>query len=152
MTNGTWVLPDSPEHQSLLGEIAAAVRGQGGAAFLFTAQSLSPDEDTAVRQRFAADRSNEYDELSQHIRAFQAELERETKLEKFTFAELEEVEDDFQKLETWLGKIRPRDFFAGDRLQAAKADIEECRDALTRFAAEVYARQGVTGDTSDQCA
>lgn len=149
MTNGTWVLPDSVKHQNLLGEIAAAVRGHGGAAFLFSAQSLCPDEDMAVRQRFTDDRRNEYDELAEHIRAFRAELERETTLEKFTFAELEEVEDDFQKLETWLGKIRPRDFFAGERLQAATADIEQCRDALARFAAEVYAREGVTDGAHD---
>ena len=149
MTNGTWVLPDSPEHQNLLGEIAATVRGKGGEAFLFAAQSLAPDEDATVRKRFEADRNNEYAELAQHSGAFLAELERETSLEKFTFAELEEIEDDFHKLETWLGKIRPRDFFAGERLQNACADMERCRDALARFAAEVYAREGVTGGKND---
>ncbi|WP_428040644.1 Chromate resistance protein ChrB, partial [Devosia psychrophila] len=42
MTNGTWVLPNTPAHQNLLGEIATTVRGQGGAAFMFAAQSLEP--------------------------------------------------------------------------------------------------------------
>jgi len=149
MTNGTWVLPSSPEHQNLLGEIATTVRGQGGAAFMFAAKCLGPEEDAAVRQRFADDRNNEYSELAEHSTAFLAELERETTLEKFTFAELEEVEDDFQKLETWLDKIRQRDFFSGEPLQTASADIDRCRDALTRFAANVYARQGVTGGEND---
>lgn len=97
--------------------------------------------------RFEDDRGREYDELTEHTRAFLEELKRETALEKFTFAELEEVEDDFQKLETWLGKVRPRDFFPGARLERATADIERCRAALAQFAAEVYLREGVTGDS-----
>lgn len=145
MTNGTWVLPDTPEHQGLFNEVGKAVRGQGGQAFLFTAKTLDPEEDAAVRKRFAEDRGREYDELAEHTRAFLEELKRETALEKFTFAELEEVEDDFQKLETWLGKVRPRDFFPGERLEGATAGIENCRVALAEFAAEVYAREGVTG-------
>jgi hypothetical protein len=145
MTNGTWVLPHGAEHQRLFNEVASAVRGHGGQAFLFSAESLGPEEDAAVRKRFEEDRGREYDELAEHTGAFLQELERETALEKFTFAELEEMEDDFQKLESWLGKVRPRDFFAGERLQGAMAEIERCRAALAVFAAEVYAREGVTG-------
>ena len=149
MTNGTWVLPHTPEHQTFFNEVGKAVRGQGGQAFLFAAETLGPEEDAAVRTRFADDRGREYDELAEHTRAFLEELKRETALEKFTFAELEEVEDDFQKLETWLGKVRPRDFFPGERLERATADIERCRAALAQFAAEVYTREGVTGGSDD---
>jgi hypothetical protein len=147
MTNGTWVLPHTPEHQRIFNEVGKAVRGQGGQAFLFAAETLGPEEDAAVRVRFEDDRGREYDELAEHTRAFLEELKRETALEKFTFAELEEVEDDFQKLETWLGKVRARDFFPGERLERATADIERCRAALAQFAAEVYLREGVTGDS-----
>lgn len=149
MTNGTWVLPHTPEHQTFFNEVGKAVRGQGGQAFLFAAETLGPEEDAAVRTRFADDRGREYDELAEHTRAFLEELKRETALEKFTFAELEEVEDDFQKLETWLGKVRPRDFFPGERLERATADIERCRAAFAQFAAEVYTREGVTGGSDD---
>jgi hypothetical protein len=145
MTNGTWVLPHTPEHQRIFSEVGKAVRGQGGQAFLFAAETLGPEEDAAVRTRFADDRGREYDELAEHTRAFLEELKRETALEKFTFAELEEVEDDFQKLETWLGKVRARDFFPGERLERATTDIGRCRAALAQFAAEVYVREGVTG-------
>lgn len=147
MTNGTWVLPHTPEHQRIFDDVGKAVRGQGGQAFLFTAETLGPEEDAAVRLRFADDRGREYDELAERTGAFLEELKRETELEKFTFAELEEVEDDFQKLETWLGKVRPRDFFPGERLQSATADVERCHAALAQFAAEVYAREGVTGES-----
>lgn len=148
MTNGTWVLPHGDEHQKLFNEVASSVRGHGGQAFLFSAESLGPEEDAAVRKRFEEDRGREYDELAEHTDAFLKELERETALEKFTFAELEEVEDDCQKLETWLGKVRPRDFFPGERLQRATADIERCRAALAQFAAEVYLREEVTGGSN----
>lgn len=145
MTNGTWVLPHTPEHQRIFNEVSKTVRGQGGQAFLFAAETLGTEEDAAVRTRFAADRGREYDELAEHTRAFLEELKRETALAKFTFAELEEVEDDFQKLETWIGKVRLRDFFPGARLESATADVECCRTALAQFATEVYRREGVTG-------
>lgn len=145
MTNGTWVLPHTPEHQRIFNEVCEGVRAQGGQAFLFAAETLGADEDAAVRTRFADDREREYDELADRARAFLEELKRETASEKFTFAEMEEVEDDFQKLETWLGKVRSRDFFPGERLQRATADIEHCRVALAQFAAKVHLREGVTG-------
>jgi hypothetical protein len=149
LTNGTWVLPHTLEHQRVFSEVGSSVRAQGGQAFLFAAETLSSDEDTSVRTRFVDDRAREYDELAEQTRAFLDEMKRETALEKFTFAELEEVEEDFQKLESWLGKVRHRDFFAGDRLQKAAAEIERCRAALAQFAAEVYAREGVTGGADD---
>lgn len=149
MTNGTWVLPHAPEHRTIFSEVGEGVRAQGGQAFLFAAETLSPEEDAAIRTRFADDRGREYDELAEHTRGFLEELKRETALEKFTFAELEEVEDDFHKLETWLGKVRSRDFFPGERLQRATADIEHCRAALAQFAAEVYLREEVTGGSDD---
>jgi hypothetical protein len=145
MTNGTWVLPHTPEHRTIFSEVGKAVRAQDGHAFLFAAETLGPEEDAAIRARFADDRGREYDEVEEHTRAFLEELKRETKLEKFTFAELEEVEDELQKLETWLGKVRARDFFPGERLQRTTADVEGCRAALARFSAEVYARECLTG-------
>ena len=149
MTNGTWVLPHTPEHQRIFNEVGKAVRGQGGQAFLFAAETLGPEEDAAGPGGFGGGRGGGSDGRARQNPAFLEELKRETALEKFTFAELEEVEDDFQKLETWLGKVGPRDFFPGERLERATADVERCRAALAEFAAEVYLREGVTGDSND---
>ena len=34
LQNGAWVLPGTPSHEALFGQLAEAVRGQGGRAFV----------------------------------------------------------------------------------------------------------------------
>lgn len=58
-----------------------------------------------------------------HSQAFLEEVQKETRLGKFTFAELEEIDDDFAKLSSWLGKIEARDFFSGKTLKDARAIV-----------------------------
>ncbi len=150
MTNGTWILPRNDHHAALLHEIAATVRGHGGQAFVFRADALGPDEHAAVLQKFLGDRAREYDELAEQASALIAELDRESRLEKFTFAELEEVEGEMQKLASWLDKIRTRDFFPGHRLKEAESLLARCRAALSLFSATVYAREGVTDENAHE--
>ena len=81
-----------------------------------------------------------------------AEIEKEKKRRKFTFAELEEIEDDFEKLTTWLGKIRARDFFPSEQSQKAGVTLEGCGATLRAFAEAVYTHEGIgpLGDKSDE--
>ncbi|MEG3805158.1 Chromate resistance protein ChrB, partial [Aerococcus mictus] len=72
-----------------------------------------------------------------------ADLILATRLRKFTFAELEEIEDDLNKLSAWFAKIKTRDFFPDARIQKATEQFETCGTALTAFAEEVYAHEGV---------
>jgi len=43
-----------------------------------------------ILERFQSDRSEEYDEFIERSEGFLAEIDKETKKQKFTFAELEE--------------------------------------------------------------
>jgi hypothetical protein len=62
---------------------------------------------------------------------------------KFTFAELEEIEQDLDKLAGWLDKIGGRDFFPGQDRERAGEALQRCREAVARFAGAVYAAQGL---------
>ena len=143
MLNGAWVLPRTDEHAALFAQLADMVRGQGGSATVFTTQAMSMAEQEGIMARFPADRAREYDEFAERCRGFLAEIERETELQKFTFAELEEIEDDLQKLATWLGKIQKRDFFPDHRASEAAGALERCSSALRSFAAAVYIHEGI---------
>jgi len=144
LTNGAWALPHGEEHAALFAELAVTVRANGGSASVFAARSADAAEHAATVARFEADRAREYDEFGQRAAAFLAEVERETRLDKFTFAELEELEDDLQRLTVWLEKIRRREFFPGRDALDGAALLERCRSALGTFARTVYAREGVT--------
>jgi DNA-binding transcriptional regulator PaaX len=107
--HGAWMLPASEAHQTLLNELAQTVQSQGGSASLFEATAMADDKEMIAR--FANDRQREYQEFATRAQGLLDEVAKEIAAEKFTFAELEEVEDDLKKLEVWLAKISARDFF-----------------------------------------
>ena len=72
-----------------------------------------------------------------------AEIGTETGAGKFTFAELEEIEQDLDKLAGWLDKIGGRDFFPGQDSQRAGQALRRCREAVARLAGAVYAAEGL---------
>ena len=115
---------------------------------VFAATATSEEEENAIVTRFQADRAREYDEFAERSGEFFLEIEKETRRRKFTFAELEEIEDDLDKLSVWLAKIKARDFFPNGRMQAANETLETCGTALRTFADEVYAQEGVV-DAAD---
>jgi hypothetical protein len=65
-------------------------------------------------------------------------LARERAINKYTFAELEENEDDLTKLEAWDAKIRLRDRFGAPLGPAATQALSACRADLEDFATAVY--------------
>ncbi len=75
-------------------------------------------------EAFAEARDAEYSEVMERCREFHAELKKEREAGKFTFAELEENEEDLAKLEAWVGKIRARDRFGGTALAGGRAGTQ----------------------------
>lgn len=148
--NGAWILPKNNEHEALLTQLAETVRSQGGSASLFTSTALTPEEHDNVLARFRADRAREYDEFAERALEFFAEIEKETKRQKFTFAELEEIEEDLDKMASWLDKIKARDFYPDHRMADAVTTLEGCHTALKPFAEAVYLHEGVSAPADDE--
>jgi hypothetical protein len=72
------------------------------------------------------------------------EIGREGVAGKYTFAEMEESEQDLEKLVRWLAKIQARDFFPDERGQEAAAMLVRCQTAVMVFSQAVYAAENVT--------
>jgi hypothetical protein len=137
------VLPGTPSHTELFGQLAETVRGQGGSAFVLAVPAADAGVDAEIAARFRADRAREYAEFAARADGLLAEIGTETGAGKFTFAELEEIEQDLGKLAGWLEKIGARDFFPGrDRERSGEA-LQRCREAVARFAGAVYAAEGL---------
>lgn len=149
MLNGAWVLTATDDHKALYADLVEMVRAQGGSATVFATTATSEEEEQAIIARFQADRAREYDEFAERSGEFLAEIEKETRRRKFTFAELEEIEDDLHKLSAWLAKIKARDFFPNARMHQANETLEVCGTALRTFAEEVYAQEGVVEAAED---
>jgi hypothetical protein len=129
-----------------LQELLADVIPLGGRGLILVSAPLDPAEQDVLLNRFRSDRDHEYSEFSEQCHAFLAEVEKETAREKFTFAELEELDEDLKKLTGWLQKIQNRDFFSAPAGTEAVAALQRCRNEFEQFAAQVYALEAVSGN------
>ena len=143
LQNGVWVLPHTKEQERVIDDLLAYLHEQGADGQSFAATTLSDKVEKELVGRFRGLRDEEYAELIERCQGLLAELAKETKKKKFTFAELEENEDDFQKLESWLARIQTRDLVGGERAAEALRSVEVCKKALEVFAEHVYAQEQI---------
>ena len=148
LQNGVWLLPENPDQSKFLTDLLEAIQSQGASGQIFTVTPKDETIEQDIITRFRSDRDEEYTEFLEHSLEFLAEIEKESKKQKFTFAELEENEQDFQRLSNWLEKIQKRDFVGGEKAREAAEELEKCRNVFEVFSAEVYNRQ-TTETTSD---
>jgi hypothetical protein len=144
MVTSVWVLPETAPHAELLDQLRDELVRQGGIGFVLSVPAAAPDMNEAIVGRFRSDRGREYDEFAERCDALLEEIGREGKAGKYTFAEMEESEQDLEKLVRWLAKIEARDFFPDERKQAATAMLTRCQAAVADFSQAVYAAENVT--------
>ena len=141
LDNGIWVLPQNQENEKLILEMETYVGSQKGECKLFVAETLDKKTEETILERFSQDRAAEYAEVIEQCEDFLAELDKESKGGKFSFAEYEENEADLNKLESWFLKVSGRDFLKEDSARKAAEWLEKCRTAFKLFAEKVYARE-----------
>lgn len=131
------VLPESPEAERALRALRAEVGKMGGTAQLVRAEPLLGQGDFTARYNQARD--EEYAEVIGRCEDFLAEIAKETGTGHFSYAELEENDEDLAKLRTWLGKVEARDVLGAASADAARTAVAKCAEVLDEFAARVYA-------------
>ncbi len=129
--------------QQVLFTLLTEMEQQGGSGFFLEARAPSEAIQADLMKRFQEERAKEYQEFGERCQEFLAEVGKETHARKFTFAELEENEQDLLKLTRWLRKIQQRDFFPGSSGQEAVAHLAGCRQALEAFTTTVYEHEGL---------
>ena len=141
--NGAGVLPATDAHREFVEGLARYVREHGGTAYAM--ETVARDDDGIVA-RFRAERAKEFAEFAERTGALLAELEKESARDNFSFAELEENEQDLDRLTGWLAKIAARDFFPDERIKDAESMLDRCRRSLEAFTEAVYRAEGVAPD------
>ena len=144
LQNGVWVLPHGKEQERFLEELLNYLKEQGAGGQSFTVTALDQSVEDDLVERFRIQRDEEYTELIERCEDLLSELKKETQNQKFTFAELEENEDDLQKLKNWMARIKARDYVGGERADEAARQVEACQVALENFANQVYLQEKLT--------
>jgi hypothetical protein len=145
LQQAVWLLPDTPHLNSEFKKLVSKIDEFDGEASLLTTASPDAEWEARVIAGFNAIRDEEYDEIAENEERFEDEVHRETRKEKFTFAELEDLEADWEKLKRWMAKVQERDFFSSPGSQEAEARLAEGAKLLEEFTRKVYAREGMEG-------
>lgn len=136
------VLPDRPHVAEALVNLMKRVAEMDGEATIFKTDA----PDTVWVERVVSEsrqaRNEEYAEVVENVERMEAELDRETAAGKFTFAELEELDSDVERLRKWLARVQARDYFEGTRQAEAVERLDTAAKRLEVFAATVYEREG----------
>jgi len=117
------------------------VRGQGGSSKTFLSNAINDATEADILARFRQDRAEEYAEIKEQCADFIRELEKETLRQNFSFAELEENEQDLTKLENWYLKVQKRDFEPGAPALETAQWLQKCREEFQTFTDAVYQQE-----------
>jgi Protein ChrB, N-terminal len=143
------LLPNRPEVRTALRPILLRVQTQGGTVRNLTIRIDGADHDALVAEQ-RQDRDEEYREVVERVPAFLAEITMETAHGRATYAEVEESEADLERFEKWLAAITARDYFGAPGGRAARAAVQQCRDALAGFEAAALAADLGEGETDNR--
>ena len=133
-----WFLPVNEDNEVFLQKVSDEIIQSNGASYVM--RMIPQDDSTSQRivDAFNQARNEEYSELLEQCDSLLRELEKESGCGKFTFAELEENEDEFHKLINWYQKITERDFLGASLRSSADEKLKQCQARLEAFSAEVY--------------
>ncbi|WP_218162985.1 Chromate resistance protein ChrB [Pseudonocardia ammonioxydans] len=136
LQNSVAVLPDPTVHERALRSLRKDITELGGTAHLMRCEVLAGAGEVVAS--YNAARDEEYEEIVDRCRGFRAEIDKEAAADKFTYAELEENDEDLTKLRGWFDKVRLRDSLGARRRAAAEEALQDCVAALDVFAEQVY--------------
>lgn len=136
LQNSAAALPAGPAAERALRKLRREIVDMGGTAILLGCDPLVGEAE--VLGAFQAARDDEYEEILDKCKDFLGQVEKEHVAEHFTYAELEENEEDLVKLQNWMAKVVQRDVFAAPGRSATEAALKDCEAALEAYAAKVY--------------
>ena len=140
---GSWALPAVPAYEDIVTSVVGLVGRHEGE--VLTLNAVAGDDVTADRIRALYDeaRRAEWAEFAAECGKCLAELQREIVNEKFTLAELDEEEQNVDRLRRWCCELRLRDVFDSVSSEVTTAQLDACTAELDTFTALVYAAVGL---------
>jgi hypothetical protein len=148
LEEGVWVLPKTDALESEVRTILKDIENFEGTFSAFVGLDFDGGQAERLRSRFLAARDEEYAELQGQCRRFMVHIDHATSTERYTFAEVEELEEDLAKLERWLEEIRSRDPFESPEGAVSADALEKGRQALAQFTERAYTQSGDTREAS----
>lgn len=136
---GTWLLPAGRAADDIVEQIRELVsRADDGELFVLAAHPHDEPTGVQLQASYTGSVEAEWLEFLSECDKYDAELDKEVSLGKFTLAELEEEEQSLDRLRRWHRALSLRDRFGAPSASHAKQRLTECTAHLERYAEMVY--------------
>src|SRR3954452_23277849 len=112
-------VPDDDAFTDAVDRLRAVIAEVGGQLTALRAEPIDAADGQRLVEAFNGARDAEYRELAGECAKFLAEIDHEFAIAKFTHAELDEEEAEFEKLQRWYQRIGARDVHAASGAGAA---------------------------------
>jgi ChrB-like protein len=144
LQQATWALPIHPATNATIDRVMTLVERAEGEALVFDASPRDETVAAAVEAAFIEGREEEWREFVRECDKFDAEIDREIATEKFTPAELDEEEQNLERLQRWHRELRSRDILGAPSAAEAELGLKSCAERLEAFAQQVFEVGGGT--------
>jgi hypothetical protein len=135
-----WVLPHRVDRIAALEQLASEITAYNGESILIEGKALGHEDEARIKAAMLDAGNEEYGELLHKCDDFLREIEMETKNQNFIFGEVEENEEELDKLKKWLAKIEKRNPTTSPVHKSVLKKIKLCEKALDDFSRAVYDR------------
>src|SRR5215831_18632198 len=142
LQQGAWALPARRDYAEAISRVLELVEASGGEALVFDASPRDDEMAARLERAFNADREDEWKEFLAECDKFDVEIVKEIRTQKFTAAELDEEDQNLERLRRWFRDLRRRDVFVAPSQEIAERRLKECEARLEDFATQVYSHGG----------
>src|SRR5260370_29214048 len=139
LQQATWAVPSGPEFDEALARAAELAERADGNALVVAVDEHDSNVITTLEELYTEAREAEWVEFVAECAKFDAELLHEVEIEKFTLAELDEEEHNFERLRRWHRELRARDLFGAPTASLAERRLKACAEHLEDFSEQVFA-------------
>jgi ChrB-like protein len=142
LQQATWALPLHPLTARSIERVLTLVERAEGDAYLFDAKPRDDAMAAALEEAFIEGREEEWHEFLRECDKFDDEIAKEIRTEKFTSAELDEEEQNLDRLRRWHRDLSARDVFGAPSSQEAELRLKASAERLEGFAQQVFEHEG----------
>jgi hypothetical protein len=142
LQQATWAVPARREFVEAVDRAVELIGRADGDVLIFEAVPRGDDTETKLETLFTEQREAEWTEFLAECTKFDEEIAKEIRIEKFTAAELDEEEQNLDRLRRWFRELRARDIFGAPSQREAEQRLKQCIERLEDFAEQVFEHRG----------
>ena len=142
LQQATWALPARAEFLDALERAVEIVERADGEVLVFDAVPRGDEMGPRLEALFNDEREAEWTEFLAECTKFEREIDKEIRIEKFTRAELDEEEQNLERLSRWFRELRARDLFTAGSQPEAERRLKVCTERLEDYAERVFEHGG----------